>query len=107
MLGDLWVDDLAAMRLEPLVRAFFVRSHQTRVARHIGGEDRSETADSRHCPPEAITFWNKVYPEIVLEPIYGSRPESLRFGSRSDRRCHGAVKDRFGVELSAPVHRAE
>ena len=37
MLADLWVDELAAMRLEAFVRSFLVRAHQTRVARHIGG----------------------------------------------------------------------
>jgi hypothetical protein len=44
VLLDLWVDELAAMRLEAFERAFLVRSHQPRVARHIGGEDRGETA---------------------------------------------------------------
>src|SRR5580700_9916583 len=37
MLADLRIDELAAMRLEAFVRAFLVRAHQTRVARHIGG----------------------------------------------------------------------
>jgi hypothetical protein len=37
MLADLRVDELAAMRLEAFVRAFLVRTHQARVARHIGG----------------------------------------------------------------------
>src|SRR5580704_2397387 len=32
------------MRLEAFERAFLVRPHQPRVARHIGGEDRGETA---------------------------------------------------------------
>ena len=48
MLADLRVDELAAMRLEAFVRAFLVRAHQARIARHIGGEDRGETADSGH-----------------------------------------------------------
>ena len=32
------------MRLEAIERAFLVGPHQPRVARHIGGEDRGETA---------------------------------------------------------------
>ena len=38
MPADLRVDELAAMRLEALVRPLLVRPHQTRVARRIGGE---------------------------------------------------------------------
>jgi len=37
VLADLRVDERAAMRLEAFVRAFLVRAHQARVARHIGG----------------------------------------------------------------------
>jgi hypothetical protein len=33
------------------VRPFLIRTHQARVSRQIGGEDRSEAADSRHCSP--------------------------------------------------------
>jgi len=38
------VDELAAMRLQAVERPFLVRAHQPRVARHIGGKDRGETA---------------------------------------------------------------
>jgi hypothetical protein len=48
MLADLRVDELAAMRLETLVRGLLVRAHQARVPRHIGGEDRGKTANSGH-----------------------------------------------------------
>src|SRR6516162_1838145 len=48
MLADLRVDELAAMRLEAFVRPLLVCPHQTRVARHIGGEDRGKTARGRH-----------------------------------------------------------
>ena len=41
-------DERAAMRLEAFVRAFLVRAHQTRAARHIGGQDRGETARRAH-----------------------------------------------------------
>jgi hypothetical protein len=44
LLLDLRVDQFPAMRLEAFERAFLVRSHQPRVARHIGGQDRGETA---------------------------------------------------------------
>jgi hypothetical protein len=44
MLGDFRIDELAAQRLEAFERAFLVRPHQPRIPRHIGGEDRGETA---------------------------------------------------------------
>ena len=37
------LDELAAMRPQALERALFVRSHQPRIARDIGGEDRRKT----------------------------------------------------------------
>ncbi len=40
MLPDFRVDELAAMRLQAVEGAFLVRSHQPRITRHIGGEDR-------------------------------------------------------------------
>jgi hypothetical protein len=51
VLADLRIDQLAEMRLEPLVRAFLIRPHQARIPRHIGGEDRGEAADGRHFRP--------------------------------------------------------
>src|SRR6266700_3930639 len=48
MLLDLGIDELPAMRLETLVRAFLVRPHQARIARHISGEDRGQTAGRGH-----------------------------------------------------------
>ena len=44
MLADLRIDQFAQMRLEALVRAFLIGAHQARIAHHIGGEDRGETA---------------------------------------------------------------
>src|SRR5205814_4760318 len=44
VLGDLRVEELAAQSLEAFERAFLVRPHQPRIPRHIGGEDRGETA---------------------------------------------------------------
>jgi prevent-host-death family protein len=48
VLGDLRIDQLPAMRLEAFERAFLIGPHQARVARHIGGEDRGETAGRGH-----------------------------------------------------------
>jgi hypothetical protein len=55
MLGYLRVDELMAQCLEAFERAFFVRSHQPRVARHIGGEDRGETARLAHVSSPAAS----------------------------------------------------
>jgi hypothetical protein len=44
---DVRVDQLATMCLEAIERAFLVGPHQPRVARHIGGENRGETAFDR------------------------------------------------------------
>jgi len=44
VLSDFWTDQLAEMRPETLVRPLFVRPHQPRIARHIGGEDRGKSA---------------------------------------------------------------
>ena len=48
MLADLRVDELVAMRLEAFVRPCLVCAHQARIARHIGGKDRGETAGRGH-----------------------------------------------------------
>jgi hypothetical protein len=39
------------MRFEAFVRAFLIGTHQARIADHIGGEDRGETAGGGrvHC----------------------------------------------------------
>jgi hypothetical protein len=47
VLNDLWVDELAEVGRDPLVRPFLIRSHQPRVTRHIGGENGSKTAFQR------------------------------------------------------------
>ena len=44
MLGDFRIEEFAAQRLEALEGTLLVRSHQPRVARHIGGEDRRQPA---------------------------------------------------------------
>ncbi len=50
MLRDPGIDRLPAMRLEPFERPFPVGAHQTRIARHIGGEDRGKTAGEAIAP---------------------------------------------------------
>jgi hypothetical protein len=42
MLGDLWVNNLGAERLEPGQSPFLVGFDQAPTARYIGGEDRRE-----------------------------------------------------------------
>jgi adenylate cyclase len=45
---DLRLDQLPEMRFQAFVRPLLVRPHQTRVSRHVGGEDRGEAADRSH-----------------------------------------------------------
>ena len=42
VLGDFWINELAAQRLEALERAFLVRPHQPRIADDISGQDRRQ-----------------------------------------------------------------
>jgi hypothetical protein len=52
------------MRHEALVRSFLINAHQARIARHISGEDRGETAGrSRggHCSGGANSMPNLTY----------------------------------------------
>ena len=52
MLLELWFDELAAKDFEAVEGTLLIRSHQARVACHIGGEDCRETASggrSGHC----------------------------------------------------------
>jgi len=49
MLLNFGIYKLLAMLLQPLERAFVVRSDQARVARHISSENHEKTADSSHC----------------------------------------------------------
>ena len=48
MPGDGRIDQLLEVRSEVLVGAFLVRFHQARIARHVSGEDRGETAGRGH-----------------------------------------------------------
>jgi hypothetical protein len=48
MLLDLGISQFAPDRLEACKAAFFVLTHQPRVARHVGGENCGETASLAH-----------------------------------------------------------
>ena len=48
VLLDLRIAQLAADRLQCGERAFLIHTHQARITRHIGGEDRGETAGRGH-----------------------------------------------------------
>ena len=64
MPADLRIDQFDEMRLEALVRAFLIRAHQARIAHHIGGEDRGETAGGGrggHCSCGANSAPNLTY----------------------------------------------
>ena len=43
-----WIEELAAQRFEAFERALLVRLHQSRIPRHIGGEDRGQPAGLAH-----------------------------------------------------------
>ena len=47
MLGDFRIEELAAQRFEAFERALLVRSHQPRIPRHVGGEDRGEAGGQK------------------------------------------------------------
>ena len=51
------------MGLDPFVCPLLIRPHQTRVARHIGGEDCGKAADRRHVAAGGQSALNQVYPE--------------------------------------------
>jgi len=51
VLLDLRINELREMRFEAFVRSFLIRTHQARIAGHISGKDRSETADRGHFSP--------------------------------------------------------
>jgi hypothetical protein len=44
VLRDFWLNQVSKMRSEAFVGPFLVFPHLPRIARHIGGEDRGETA---------------------------------------------------------------
>jgi len=53
VLRNLRIEELAAQRCEVFERAFLVRPHQPRIARHIGGQDGGEAAGLAHASSPA------------------------------------------------------
>jgi hypothetical protein len=53
------------MRPEPLVCPSSSNPHQLRIARHIGGEDRGETADSGHWSPGTTEVPNQFIAKLT------------------------------------------
>ena len=47
-LVDPKIEELAAQRFQTLERTLLIRPHQPGIPRHIGGEDRGETAGLAH-----------------------------------------------------------
>jgi len=81
--GDLRVNKRLAMRLEAVVRALLIRSHQPGITGHIGSENRGETAGSGHCSPAAIKFSNK-FTLKLSQNLYVIQPRILcASGSRA------------------------
>ena len=70
VLFDLWIDKIAEMRPEAFVRPLFVGTHQARVPRHIGGEDRGETAGGGHYSSGMPALR---YPSTYMSRISGGR----------------------------------
>src|SRR5262249_39430167 len=86
VLLDFRIKQPLAMRFEASMRAFLVPAHQTRIARHIGGEDRGETAGRGHgcgSPPwgdrtglnysTARPGENRVQPTDAVQSVSSSR----------------------------------
>ena len=86
------------MRLQAFVRPLLIGPHQARIARHVGGKDRGETADRRHvlpggkgaltsllgrlrvCPQRFLYFCPLILrqPPIAWQTVAWSRPASVR-----------------------------
>jgi hypothetical protein len=62
VLRDLRINDLPEVAFEPFVRPLLIRAHEARVPRHIGGEDRGETADRGHGLPGGRGWLNPSLP---------------------------------------------
>jgi len=73
--ADLRIDQLLEVGFEPLVGAFLVRTHQTRVTGHIGGEDRGQAAVER--PTYDLTIFKLRCGKLTLK-IYTKGERVLR-----------------------------
>ena len=91
VLGDLRIEELAAQRLEAFERPFLVRPHQPRIPRHIGGQDRGETAALWS------SFWQPGAPQANCHRLLVERPVLLITGvGVSAEPCQ---RVNFGLEL--------
>src|SRR6516164_8577960 len=63
MLTDLRIDQLPEVGFQAFMGSFLIRAHQARIADHIGGEDRGETADREHVSGRRQGGLNRVYRE--------------------------------------------
>ena len=92
---DLRVDELAAMRLEAFVRAFLIRAHQARIARHIGGEDRGETAGRGHgcgSPRCSGLSLSTLYPTTHARRIFERAPQTALNGLSTSTPAGGKAQ---------------
>ena len=51
VLGNFGVDQIPKVALEPFVRPLLIGTHEARIPRNVGGEDRGEAADRWHGAP--------------------------------------------------------
>jgi hypothetical protein len=106
MLADLRVDELAAMRLEALVRSFLVRAHQTRVARHIGGEDRGKTAGRGHgCGGPPCSGLSLGHDILEFDIVEFSHRDNLSSASLRLKRREGVDSERWSGTSREPEFR--
>ena len=87
VLGDLRVDQLAWMGLEPLVRPLLIRPHQARVSGHVGGEDRGEAADKG-----AFLAQRSIWPEQVYLETRGGPSVEIRWLSGRSMHSTGVAR---------------
>jgi hypothetical protein len=80
MLPDLRIDKFAQIRFEAFVRAFLIGTHQARIAHHIGGEDRGQSAGGGrggHCSGGAnsrVEF--NLLPAVLANSLRSARRDS-------------------------------
>src|SRR6516164_1808684 len=91
MLGDSWIDHIAAEGFEAFERALFVRTYEPRITHDISGKDRSETAGLAHwftLACECITAYAVMYlrPGVFRDGPSGSPLD----GPHETRRAEGA-----------------